>query len=238
MDFVLVEVGERELLVHREVLDRLPPARRPKAEPPLVVGVAEEGLFWKDIRRVLFSNSRFRVFSRISQTGLRDRWTPVKLTDVLKEIAPEFEAQLLGALGESTLSAMGDAIARTSSAEDQARVLLQRAAAAFLEAVVEHHGAELEPARLSALAVDAVERGGTLTTTDDRRQFYGQLLRQLDAELSVDTSPEVAEACRVIATSEAGLGLGGQLVPIAVAEPAQTAGSARLLDTEIVAIYW
>lgn len=238
VDFVVIEIGGEELVVHRDVLDQLPAPSRPKVEPLLVVGVAEQRLFWKDIRRVLFSNSRFRLFCRISQTGLRDRWTPVKLTDVLKEIAPEFEAQLLGALGESALSAMGEAVAHSSNADDQERLLLQRAADAFVEEVAEHHGAKLERTRARALAADAAERGGSLSTTDDRRQFFGQLLKQLDGELAVETSPEVAEACRVIAISEAGLGLGGQLVPSAVHEPPQAARSARLLDTEIVAIYW
>ncbi|MGQ0433383.1 MAG: DUF6414 family protein [Microthrixaceae bacterium] len=239
VDFVRTSVNGRDLVVHREVLDRLPESSRPAVEPLLVVGVAEQRLFWKDIRRVLFSNSRFRMFCRVSQSGLRDRWAPVKLTEVLKEIAPEFEAQILGALGESALSAMGDAIARGSSSDEVERDYLELAAGSFLAAVSDHHGRTLEPARLRALGVEAADSGGSLATTDDRRAFYGALLDQLDSELAVETPPEVAETCRVIATSEAGLGLGGSLAPRRASEvPPSAMAQTRFLDTEIVAIYW
>lgn len=239
VDFVRTELRGSELIVHRAVLDQLPASVRPKMEPLMIVGVAEQRLFWKDIRRVLFSNSRFRLFCRVSRAGLHDRWTPVKLTDVLKEIAPRFEAQLLGAFGESTLSAMGEAIARSSSNECDERALLETAALAFITAIAESHSATLEPDRMHALAVDASNLGGSLRTTDDRRRFYGQLLERVDVELGTETTREVAEACRVIATSDAGLGLGGEFAPAAASQPGEvSAGSARFIDTEFVAIYW
>jgi len=54
------------------------------------VGVTEQAKYWRDVRRVLFSKSKFTVLGRISRTGVQPSWTPVKLTEVMRDIAPQF----------------------------------------------------------------------------------------------------------------------------------------------------
>jgi hypothetical protein len=63
-------------------------------EPLYLVGVAEEQLFWKDIRRVLFSRGRYKVLARIAEDGVQDSWTPIKLSHVLEQIVPGFSTQM------------------------------------------------------------------------------------------------------------------------------------------------
>jgi hypothetical protein len=239
VDFVVIEVDSRELIVHRRLLDQLPMETRPQSQPLLVVGVAEQRLFWKDIRRVLFSKSRYRLFCRISQSGLREGWTPVKLADVIGVIVPQFESQLLGALNETTLNAMTDAVERSSNAAESHRELLARAALCFVREVAGHHQKPIDEARVIRLAALASESGGSLETIDERRNFFNILLAATDAEIGTRTDREVAVACRLTAMSDAGLGIGGAPDSTEAAVPiASRPGAGRYLDTEPVAIYW
>jgi len=70
VEYDVATIEEREVLVHKTILDRMAPHSGLVTCPAYVVGVAERDLFWKDIRRVLFSNAPFTVFCRISRTGL------------------------------------------------------------------------------------------------------------------------------------------------------------------------
>lgn len=88
MDYVVAEFGEKVWIVHRKILDELTNVEMPQALPLYVVGVAEHSLFWKDIRRILFSKARFRALCRMAQDGLQDSWTPVKLAHVLESVMP------------------------------------------------------------------------------------------------------------------------------------------------------
>lgn len=239
VDFVAVRHGDQELVVHNDVLMRMAADQRPAAFPLYVVGEAEQRLFWKDIRRVLFSNSRYRLFGRISHTGLQERWTPVKLAEVLKQIAPEIEGQLLDALGENALIAMGEGVARNTDRDGRRRETLERAARSFALAVASHHGRQIADPRLALLLEVVVDPTASLATVDDSRQFFHSVLGWVDAELGLATPAEVALAARGTATIEAGLGLGGSLAPSVRSSQAPTAVAAgRFLETEIVAIYW
>lgn len=90
LDYLSLKSGGGEYLVHRRVFEQMPRLLRDSMKPVYLVGVAEEDLFWKDIRRVLFSKIRVKVLCRLNYVGLRDYWTRVKLVDVLGEVSPEF----------------------------------------------------------------------------------------------------------------------------------------------------
>lgn len=87
IDYSHVTVGDRELIVHSKVLSQQP-ALAEHAVPLYVVGVAEEDLFWRDIRRVLFSGARYRMLCRLGRDGVQLEWTPVKLMHVLEGAVP------------------------------------------------------------------------------------------------------------------------------------------------------
>ena len=75
-----------------------------ESTPLSVVGVTEQAKYWRDVRHVLFSKSKFTVLGRISRTGVQPSWTPVKLTEVMREIAPQFPEMItrVGRVGYST----------------------------------------------------------------------------------------------------------------------------------------
>ena len=76
-----VIVDDQEWLVHEQLLSQLERGQI-TSRPIFIVGVAERLLFWKDIRRVLFSRSQFLVLGRLTRNGLHSQWSPVKLVDV------------------------------------------------------------------------------------------------------------------------------------------------------------
>lgn len=86
LDYAAVELSNGHQLIHRDVLATA--GLLATSRPVNVVGVAEEALFWKDIRRILFAGSPYRVLCRVGRGGLQPSWTPVKLTDVFRDIVP------------------------------------------------------------------------------------------------------------------------------------------------------
>jgi len=89
LDYQVVDLNGKELLLHRRMLDQLRGDGSRPSHPLQVVGVTEQRLYWKDIRRVLFSRSRYRVMCRLGRDGLQDAWVPVKLLDVLGAVLPD-----------------------------------------------------------------------------------------------------------------------------------------------------
>ena len=144
VDFRVAEIGGREYLLHRDVFDQLDEPGDAAPCNVVVVGVAERDLFWKDIRRVLFSRSRFTVFCRLGGEGLQDQWRPIKLMDVLHDIHPVFGEQI-GRLGETALHAMELAIDASqqphSLSEEREDALLRR----YVTMLVESHGRAPDP---------------------------------------------------------------------------------------------
>jgi hypothetical protein len=96
---VVVDIDRIEYVVPTEDARALGLASRPLS----VVGVTEQASYWRDVRTVLFSSSRFTMLCRVAQDGLRRSWEPVKLADVLKEALPTFP-DLIAEVGRAGLS--------------------------------------------------------------------------------------------------------------------------------------
>ena len=90
VDYVSASIGGRDVLIHHALLDQIDPATWPETHTAFVVGVAQRDLFWKDIRRILFSKARYTVFCRLATEGVVKTWHPVKAADVLAGIVPQF----------------------------------------------------------------------------------------------------------------------------------------------------
>ncbi|MYA75170.1 MAG: hypothetical protein F4Y27_10890 [Acidimicrobiaceae bacterium] len=203
-----------------------------------MVGVAERDLFWKDIRRVLFSGSRFTVFCRLGGEGLQDRWRPIKLMDVLHDIHPVFGEQI-GDLGETALRAMEVAVDASQQPQslsgEREDPLLQQ----YITMLVESHGQVLDPNEVADLVAAVEPPAGWTETIDERRSVLKEVTHRVDSALGVETTPESACHLRGAALVEAelsSLGTGNSQEP----SPPSTRVSAavRFLDAEIIAIYW
>ncbi len=233
VNYEVVELGGKEWIVHRAVLDAVssaPGSRRPF----YLVGVADQALFWKDIRRVLFSESRFRALCRISQSGLRTTWTPVKLLDVFATAIPDLREQLQ-AVSSTALGAMGTAI----EPNDEITVERVKDALANYSARLEaHYGAadcSSEPPPAAPLRVETAE----VSTLSGRRRLFASATRAVEQRHGIPVDPLVAVQYRTEALQDAGIGPDGKLVLPETKQPLlPDEATQRLLDSEFVAIYW
>ena len=91
VDFDWIRIRGLEVLVHRSLLSQMPTDLLSEAHPVFLVGVAQNDLFWKDIRRVLFSQARYTAFCRLATGGLIESWSPVKMADVFSGITADFD---------------------------------------------------------------------------------------------------------------------------------------------------
>jgi hypothetical protein len=200
--------------------------------PLTVVGVTEQASYWRDVRRVLFSTSRFTMLCRVARDGLWDSWQPVKLAEVLKEVLPDFP-DLITDVGRTGLSLPGGPARAPQE-------LLSVALDAFITAV--------ESAKAPGLTADGVAAArhvaaGTALelpmTATGQGEAFRLVIDQLREHGCTWTGDEWLEQERV-ARDQAGLVLFDQpRAPAAVSQPSGAKARVELLlDTEVIAIYW
>ncbi len=232
-----LDVGGKELLVHRELLNQLAPDDRAATYPTFVVGVAERELFWKDIRRVLFAQATYKVFGRLSAAGLADTWRPVKLLDVLGEIHPMFGEEISN-LGETALLAMEAAV--DASQQPSTDGSTERAVVgSFVTLLAEHHGIAVTDETFEACLRRGMSADKTwIETVATRRAVLSSVQKTFEETFGVLTPADVASNLRITSLLDAGLGLDGSRPSGPVEVPAVSPRRERFLDTEVVAVYW
>lgn len=238
VDYVAVTADDADLLVHRTLAEAARLAGH-EVRPVFITGVTEQRLYWKDIRRVLFAGSRFRIFCRLAGGGLKPEWKPVKLADALREVHPVLGAQL-DSIGPLMLSAMGDAITLGESSRADQTGSGMRVARAYVAQLCAHHGrgADAE-AVISALDMGLADDPAWLESVDSWRPVFSALTERVDAALGVHTEVGDAARLRISAQLDGGIalpGLGGRDAPVPVTGGARP--DERYLDTEVIAIYW
>lgn len=202
------------------------------SRPLFVVGVTEQGSYWRDVRRVLFSGSRFTMLCRVSRDGLWNAWEPVKLADVLKEVLPEFP-DLIADVGRTGLSLSR---ARVGIAAPPVAAALEE----FIDRVESAEVPGLTPEGLAAAREFA--QGAALalpSTVTGQNEGFRQVVAQLQDHGCAWTGEQWLELVRA-SRSQSGLDLFDQAArsPAPVSAVGDEDGSECLLDTEVIAIYW
>jgi hypothetical protein len=228
-----IEKDGAEWLVKRDLLDRIPDDQRPASRPVYVVGVAEADLFWRDIRRVLFSGARYNVMCRVGRDGLHDTWTPVKLVDVLRDVIPDL-ADTLGEAGEGLLS-IGQGAGATN-AETASQEVMRVALVTYAGHAVAKQGKTLSESDLSNAGLLSDDQLNAFEPVERRREAFSKVNEFLKEHYSIELPPEVAADLRSEAILQAEQAEGAQHPPATTRKPIP--GEPRFLDTEIVAIYW
>lgn len=238
VDYLVIRCQNgRELVVHKDVLEQeeFGLDRRPFH----LVGVAEEALFWKDIRRVVFSGSTYNVLARIGRSSLHDSWTPLKLVDALARVAPNL-ADAMELVNQSILPALaeGAANAEAQGAGGLSRLALSKYA--FL--LADHVGIQITEQDLESRSLlDAANDLGAESSVEQWRRAFEPITLLVEEKANLQIDKTVASQLRLTARLEAGL---HQLAPgsseagAAPEAAAEEPHKARLLDTEIIAIYW
>ncbi len=238
IDYMTIKATDQEWVVHRKVLRQLREGWATQAQALDVVAVAEASLFWKDIRRVLFAGSRYSLLCRIGRDGLHDDWTPVKLVDVVREFVPEVAAQIGGA-GRDLIAAANRSRAAASQSQDS-QAKMREALQLYGLALAAQHDEEWDPSLITADIFPA-DRTHTWATVEEQRPPFEALTHQLRQTFGIDPDRELIATLRHQALVQAGLvpftgPVAGQDKAVPVPQPVEP--RSRILDTELIAIYW
>lgn len=233
VNYVVVTVEGVEYIAHKGAVLSLDLDVRPLR----ITGVTEHLGFWKDVRRVLFSDARFTMLCRVARDGLHEKWTPVKLADLFSEVAPGFVDQI-------------NAV-RSPTAADAPVLTTQAHSLVIADAIVRYK--------------DAITPAGSSWTGEDNRNFV-KLVAEISARPADVVSqragfdrvrefvlahtgvesplPDEDLAARQESRAKAGLELfpvSGMSIVTATTESspqAEKIDGERILDTEVIAIYW
>lgn len=234
-EYQSVVLGERELLVHRRLRDQIRLSHEIEFNEVYLVGVAEESLFWKDLRRILFSNSRFTVMCRLGRDGLRQTWTPVKLAEVFKRVMPQLGDQL-----DSMSTQMMEGFhsgAAAALAEGDADARMRRGMQLYAGSYAAHFDdGEFDFDQLGTLLEP--EPGIDYEETEARRHALEPLTERLREILAQPEDLEFEAELRGDAMEMAGFGLGDVQNPVVGDAVTENVAGGRFLHAEFVAIYW
>jgi hypothetical protein len=232
IDYSVIEIDGEEFIVHNEVLGNVEIERKPL----LIVGVTEHMAYWKDLRRVLFSDAEFTMLCRISRDQLQRTWTPVKLADLFRTVTPDLVNQI-NAAGRVPFGASQSAV---ESPPINAKML--DALTAYKTALLEAAGKTLTEDQgrdIDAEILRLQERAGSAY---EQRAAFGQLHATLVSmtDLGIESSKNLE--IRDQARNTSGLPLFPHLTA-SILQPSTPAPAAeepdeRLLDVEVIAIYW
>lgn len=239
VDYLSANIGGRNMLIHRSLLDQLCPGTQVETHTAFVVGVAQHDLFWKDIRRVLFSKARYTVFCRLATEGLADRWQPVKVAGVLAGIVPQFD-EAINEFGEWAHRAMTTASLSSPTAPGQQSHDHRNVIKRYAELLAERHCQTLAPNFIDRLFQDISPERDWPSSVDSRLHILNEVTRRVDEDLGVNTSGELGYELRVAVLGPASLqGTLAPQSPIGFGSNNDLSPCPeRFLDAEIVAIYW
>ena len=236
VDYVSVPIGDRDVLVHQDLLNQIPTQDCLETSPVSLVGVAEHNLFWKDIRRVLFGDGQYTVFCRLATAGLSNRWRPVKLADVLGDLVPHFD-ELISQASEQASIAMRTAADQSLSGTDPGNSVSEKVIDEYSGLLVQHHQGTQSPDIKALIPAN----DDWLGSVDDRRRVLTQVTDHIESALGVTTSGDVAYNLRLEAMRRTGVEttlptptLTAPVQPVR----ASTGNEEKFLDAEIIAIYW
>ena len=240
VDYSWANIASRDVLVHQLLLDQLSPDTSLTVYPAFVVGVAQHDLFWKDIRRVLFSQAQYTVFCRIAVSGLVNRWHPVKITGVLEGIVPQFD-EMIREFSEKASEAMHKAgnIQQTSIDHDEQswKGIMKE----YAQLILAHHGRSLDSGVIDSMIHTISPEPDWLDSVDGRRSVFAKMTQRLDDALEIQICGELAYRIRnaVIQNAGAPNSLVHQTPHRDGHRSASIPGNQeRFLDAEIIAIYW
>lgn len=233
LEHVVAEIDGIEYIVRKDSVAGLELSVRPLE----VVGVTEHLAYWKDLRRVLFSDAEFTILGRVARTGLQDIWTAIKLGDLFRVVAPDFDEQI------ATASKIPFGSAGGGTSMNVNELALRHALYLYRDHVLALCGSTLSPDQDSRLTIEIERLLSRASSATGQRSAFQVVHDMLTADTASTIDAVEDSFLREQARNESGLSLfpalsnstvtiGGDQVAEEQATPA------RLLDVEVVAIYW
>lgn len=234
IDYVVAEFDDVEYVVHRDAISGL----EIKTKALVVVGVTDHLAYWKDIRRVLFSDAEFTILCRISRSSLQSSWTPVKLADLFRELVPDLVKQMADISQQPFNTGIQKSEVNVGTSTRLIRALYSYRD--HILSAAEKTLTDEQERQLREVIIDQLDRAET--ASEQRNSFSAvaaKLDELLDIELASSKHLELREASREIASlshfpSFQATSTTQAISPVLAKDTAQP----RLLDVEVVAIYW
>jgi hypothetical protein len=232
VDYVVVEIDEIEYVAHKKLIEGLGLKNRPLA----IVGVTEQEAYWKDLRRVLFSEAEFTVLARISHSGLKHSWTPVKLADLFTDVAPDLVDQI-NAAGRVPF---GTASSKPNESSSDSK--LDAALSHYVDSLLREIKKSPESDQTKAIAKRIKELKTRSATVSDQTSAFALLTKHVLELVGGEINSTRALELRSAAREAVGLSLfptGNSLSQVKPTAPEPRGDDdPLLLDVEFVAIYW
>ena len=235
LNYHALKVGDDTYLVHEDKV-KVTEVSSSKIKVNLV-GVTELSAYWKDIRRVLFSNQEFRILCRISRPGLVQDWNPIKLLDLFGNVFPKKEIHNL----KETLKLLSYNVDAASTAEtdNDANSKMRLALEEYIKSSCKHAGGEIGSDEVKGI-IDKVLKGNfDEGSMGDRKVLYEKVDEEL-ASLKIDVPPDIRVTLREGSNKKAGLS--HRLFTSAPSETKKveekSVAEELFIEAEIIAIYW
>jgi hypothetical protein len=171
-DYKILRLGQKEWIVHQKLLSGLSITESSSIYPLYVVGVAEQSLFWKDVRRTLFSKAHFRVFCRLAQNGITNSWTPVKLANILDLVKPGLGNEI-DRLGSLVLASMVNASTTDQNADR--KQLMHNALVSYATSLAQAYGHTVSGQDLSQSGFPSEEQCNSFGSIEERRKAFSEI---------------------------------------------------------------
>ena len=236
LNYRALKTGDDTYLVHE---DKVTGVSTSKIKVNLV-GVTELSAYWKDIRRVLFSNQEFRVLCRISRPGLVQDWNPIKLLDLFGNVFPQKEIHNVKEMLK-LLSYNVDA-ASTAETDNDASSKMRLALEEYIKSSCEHAGGEIGSDEVEGIIQEVLKGNFDEGSMGDRKVLYEKVDGEL-ASLKIDVPPNIRVTLRESSSEKAGLS--HRLFTSAPSEvkkveekEEKSVAEELFIEAEIIAIYW
>lgn len=233
LNYRALKTGDDTYLVHE---DKVTGVSTSKIKVNLV-GVTELSAYWKDIRRVLFSNQEFRVLCRISRPGLVQDWNPIKLLDLFGNVFPQKEIHNVKEILK-LLSYNVDA-ASTAETDNDASSKMRLALEEYIKSSCKHARREIGSDEIKGIIKEVLKGNFDEGSMGDRKVLYEKVDGEL-ASLKIDVPPNIRVTLREGSSEKAGLS--HRLFTSAPSEvkkvEEKSVAEELFIEAEIIAIYW
>jgi len=235
VDYKIIEYEHQQWIIHEKILRQLN-IDNLNVYKLFVVGVAEQRLFWKDIRQVLFAKANYRVLCRIAIDGLQNSWTPVKFVQVLETVSPDLAKQL-NDLGSGALNNLS---ANPIDAEAKSKTFMKDALVEYANLLAKHYEFKLTEQNLVQINLISQKFCGFYNTQTERRKAFDVIAQYIIETIGVEKDSTLIAEYRAIALFDAGLDFSGKPLPLvtAISNQSSLPSNDRFIDSEFVAIYW
>ncbi|WP_454169814.1 DUF6414 family protein [Microbacterium paulum] len=229
VDYSVVTIENTKCIAHNDLIHHLDLDR----EPLQIVGVTEQLGYWKDLRRVLFSEAEVTLLGRISRAEIQTDWTPVKLADLFQETVPGLVAQINEA-GRS-----GTSVPQSTPDSNGSR--LGAALGQYADAILAHKSRELTDAERDELSLTMTALQDRSGSVSDQHGAFAAIRSRVAELTGVTVGARRELAIREQARVSSGLPLFPALATSTSSAPSgkrATVDDENLIDVEIIAIYW